>query len=119
MKSMILAALLALSGCATTQVASNGACPSACYDLVAREVDQKGNVTFKQKRPACDASCYAYTGTATKAECEAECGSRGYKLLTVQNGACICDPSTCVVEGGCPGLQAAPFKLNKPNSNQM
>lgn len=64
---------------------------------------------------------YAYSGVMTKAECEAECSSRGYGVLglTESNGqiGCMCD-GVCVRprrHGGCERLAPAPG-LQAPSS---
>ena len=100
MKSILLAAILALCGCATMQRTQG--CPASCYDY---QKTSKGEV--------CDSACYAYSGQVSKSECEAQCASYGYPLIRVVGEGCECDTSRCQRKGACEQLPVT------PNSNPL
>lgn len=56
---------------------------------------------------------YAYSGVVTKPECEAQCASYGYPLITVENGGCICDTFHCARgRNACEKLPVNPAAVN-------
>lgn len=79
---------------------------------------------------------HRYSGKMTYQECNAECGSGGLSVLSVQNNECICDPRTCTIPSGCrsfptdpnlpavpalpqPGNPIKPGQKQDPITNQM
>lgn len=60
----------------------------------------------------CATSKYAYSGVATKPECEAICASYGYPLIGLSSdGGCVCNTLACQRPkhlGGCEKLPSMP-----------
>jgi len=61
---------------------------------------------------------YAYNGLMTKKECEAECGSRAYPVLSWTPEYCECNTFQCL-RSGAGGCEKLPPRPGSNPSNRM